>query len=321
MSEPNVDQNAVSQDAADQEAPIQSDYKVVEVAVSVLRPHPRNERIYGIEPIDEGLCRSIQELGIDTPLEITADYTVVKGHRRLKCAAHLGLKTVPCRIREDLKDDNSIIYSLIEDNRHQRSRTHLQKQRETEELIRIIQARRAWTGNQIVLGTAAGGDLDISSARDMPEEEARKLDQQIANAQEKLPEKKQGASYSIALKMSGMSPGTYGAAKRINDGVDKLREMGKEAEAKQVMRTATESSLSAAERELAAIFGETKRDVAVKNKKKKVSRVSQCQNCIDAIDALQKLLPEKSQPLSTARTILSGLKEKLAKEQEANAGD
>ena len=64
-----------------------------------LKPHRANRRVYADGPIDD-LLVSIAEHGILQPLVATKSMTLISGHRRLKAALELGLKTVPVIIRD-----------------------------------------------------------------------------------------------------------------------------------------------------------------------------------------------------------------------------
>lgn len=104
-----------------------------------LRPHKLNEQVYGAERIDPALRESIAEDGIITPLVIDQDDTILSGHRRWRVARASGLAFVPVVVREiaDPLDGERI---LIESNR-QREKTTTQRQREADELARIIGAQ------------------------------------------------------------------------------------------------------------------------------------------------------------------------------------
>lgn len=118
--------------------------EILSVPVEDLKPHPINNKIYGDEgdapPTD--LLASIASIGIDTPLEITNDGTVVKGHRRLKCAKHLGHLSVPCRVRNDLHSESSIQLALVTDNLYHRMKTIEQITKEYHTLTSLITGYR-----------------------------------------------------------------------------------------------------------------------------------------------------------------------------------
>jgi ParB/RepB/Spo0J family partition protein len=80
-----------------------------------LRPHPRNEEIYGgLE--DAELTESIRAKGILTPLLITPDGRIVGGHRRWTAARAAGLIEVPVVLFES-EDELEILEAVLENNR------------------------------------------------------------------------------------------------------------------------------------------------------------------------------------------------------------
>jgi DNA repair photolyase len=108
--------------------------------VEDLKPHPLNKRIYG-DTADDDLIAGIRQLGILTPLLVTADNVVISGHRRLDAARKLGLARVPVVI-SPLTDKLEIELALVSAN-EQRQRTVEQKIREYRHLAQIaaIQAK------------------------------------------------------------------------------------------------------------------------------------------------------------------------------------
>lgn len=115
---------------------------------SKLKNHPLNITIYGDAPQGdeqkaewEQFLASVKERGIDTPLLILPDNTIVSGHRRNRAARILGLKEVPVIVRNDLEDDLDAQETLIVSNRETRTRTNQQKALEYQALRRIEQER------------------------------------------------------------------------------------------------------------------------------------------------------------------------------------
>ena len=99
--------------------------KIETVEISLLRNNPLNEEIYGTEDVDPDLLRSIQDHGVDTPIEVLPDGTIIKGHRRKLHAEEAGLTEVPVIVRHELNSPEEVGFALIEDNRHQRNRTNI----------------------------------------------------------------------------------------------------------------------------------------------------------------------------------------------------
>jgi len=115
--------------------------KIETVEISLLRNNPLNEEIYGTEDVDPDLLRSIQDHGVDTPIEVLPDGTIIKGHRRKLHAEEAGLTEVPVIVRHELNSPEEVGFALIEDNRHQRNRTNIQKVREIMYLTGMLQTQ------------------------------------------------------------------------------------------------------------------------------------------------------------------------------------
>lgn len=97
--------------------------EVVEVDVSLLKPHPINKKIYvdDTPERDQDLAESIAKHGILERLVITKDphgdgYIIVSGVRRWRVAKRLGIKKVQCI----LKNFDNIEVAIIEYNRYRR---------------------------------------------------------------------------------------------------------------------------------------------------------------------------------------------------------
>ena len=89
--------------------------------------------IYG-DPANEadGLLESIREHGILVPLVVAKDGEVLSGHRRLACARILGIRSVPCEVR-DVPRGEARRRAVIEYNQ-QRQKTFRQHMREADVL-------------------------------------------------------------------------------------------------------------------------------------------------------------------------------------------
>ncbi len=87
-----------------------------ELAVSALRPNPRQpRRRFGRDELAE-LAASIREHGVLQPLLVrpaAGGYEVVAGERRLLAAREAGLKAVPCVVR-DVPDEFLLPLALVE---------------------------------------------------------------------------------------------------------------------------------------------------------------------------------------------------------------
>lgn len=93
-------------------------------AVCDLHEHPEQQDLIG--DISNGelndLVESIRKHGLQHPVEILPDGTVVAGHQRLRAVKILGWTEVPVRIRHDLAEagEDAVVTYLIDDNLHRR---------------------------------------------------------------------------------------------------------------------------------------------------------------------------------------------------------
>lgn len=91
---------------------------VENILLSNLKCHPRNDEFFSnVEGEEfERLKQSIQELGILTPLRISADMTIISGHQRYRAAQELGLAKVPVVMDYDLENEDEKLVQLIAAN-------------------------------------------------------------------------------------------------------------------------------------------------------------------------------------------------------------
>jgi protein gp37/ParB-like chromosome segregation protein Spo0J len=107
-------------------------------ALSSLRPHPRNDAIYG-DDADEDLVASVRARGVLVPLLVTYDGHIIAGHRRWTAARVAGLADVPV-VEFGSRDELDILDALIESNR-QRVKTNEQAAREYSVVLEVEEER------------------------------------------------------------------------------------------------------------------------------------------------------------------------------------
>ena len=103
--------------------------EIVDVAIASLTVHPLNADIYR-DDADEELVASVREHGVTTPIEITAAYVVISGHRRLSAARQAGLETIPAFVR-NYPTDEAAVTAMVRANLYRR-KTKDQRDRERE---------------------------------------------------------------------------------------------------------------------------------------------------------------------------------------------
>jgi ParB family chromosome partitioning protein len=114
------------------------------IGLDQLKPHPRNEEIYGCTESIADLVELIQLKGYVQPLTVKTDGTIVSGHRRWRALAALGWKSVPVIVRHFQTEDDEL-FVLVAENRH-RHQSPVQKIREgivVEPIARELRNRHA----------------------------------------------------------------------------------------------------------------------------------------------------------------------------------
>ena len=193
-----------------------------------LKNHLRNIEIYGDKP-DDDFVESCKH-GIDTPLLITPDGTVISGHRRRQAAIRWKHKTVPVVVRRDLVDPLDIEWTLINSNR-QREKTNEQKAREVERLLEIERERAAKR-------EAAGLKRGKESPATEPVPEREKP--------ERFQEK--GESADIAGEAVGWSGKTATAAVEVVKAIDEAEASGDTETAEDLRETLNTKGVKPAKR-------------------------------------------------------------------------
>ena len=100
-----------------------------------LKPHPLNEKLYGVEELTQSFIDSIKDKGILVPITAKQDGTIISGHRRWRAADLLNMDTVPVTtvtFNSELDERSAII-----DFNKQREKTFSQSMAEAEELEAI----------------------------------------------------------------------------------------------------------------------------------------------------------------------------------------
>lgn len=124
-----------------------------QVALTDLRPHPRQASVFNDVSDSElaELATNIKDYGLQHPIHILADGTIVSGHQRVRAARLLGWDTITAVVRDDLGEADSLtsVEHLIQENLQRRHLDPLGIARCYQELKRLAQAngRIRGTGN------------------------------------------------------------------------------------------------------------------------------------------------------------------------------
>ena len=104
------------------------------------------------------MAETYKNQGLIQPIEIDKDYQIITGERRWRAAKLAGLKKIPCRILEDLTEEQKLERRLIE-NIHHEPLTDLEKAEAIKKLIEL----RGWTirsaAEQLGVGASTIGSL------------------------------------------------------------------------------------------------------------------------------------------------------------------
>jgi ParB-like chromosome segregation protein Spo0J len=98
--------------------------KTVDRSISSLKPHPKQGEMFGdLNTIElKSLAEDMEANGLQNPIEILNDGTIICGHQRVEAAKILGWKTIACWLRDDLEalGENAVEARFIEDNLNRR---------------------------------------------------------------------------------------------------------------------------------------------------------------------------------------------------------
>ena len=187
-----------------------------------LKPHPRNEVIYGEEDVTE-LVEHIRESHWVKPLVCTSTGTIISGHRRWKAAIELRLKSVPVEVRE-FSDELAELEALLLENAN-RLKTTEQKVREAE-AWKEVETHKAKTRQIVLAGTRPNCHPDL---------------------QENFPEGHKGQARDAIANRVGLGSGrNYEKAAKVVTQIDEEASLGHPEVAKVLRKVLNEQSVDAA---------------------------------------------------------------------------
>lgn len=86
--------------------------KIEKIKVEDLKPYKNNAKIHTEEQIEQ-IMHSIQQFGMNDPIGIWKDNTIIEGNGRLEACKKLGYKEVPCIRLDHLTDKERRAYALV----------------------------------------------------------------------------------------------------------------------------------------------------------------------------------------------------------------
>lgn len=203
--------------------------------ISDLRPHPKNEKIYGYNEDVSDLIEKIKRSGQVHTLVVNSEGVILAGHRRLKACKELGIKEVDVEVRDFETPEQEIEYII--DNNATREKTNEQKAREAIELKEAISAlAKKRRNSKLKLGTS-----------DVPKLAQRQNIPDVPNLAQ--PEnQEQGKTRDILAKKVGFKSGQeVDRAIKTLETIDALDSEGRSDDAKLVRDVLNNRSVSAAE--------------------------------------------------------------------------
>lgn len=115
--------------------------EIVKLRLDELKIYPRQDELFPMHlpAEDAALAEDIKENGLQHPIEVLPNQTILAGHRRAEAALELGWTEIDAIIRYDLeeKGDRAIQEYVIHDNFHRRQLSRLDRARCTKRLIEL----------------------------------------------------------------------------------------------------------------------------------------------------------------------------------------
>jgi len=191
---------------------------IKEVDIDLLQPHPKNEKIYGAENVQE-LANEIKESGWVKELVVTdfyGGYTIVSGHRRHKAAQLLSFDKLPCVV-ECFEAEWQVIDRLLREN-DSREKTMWQKTNEYSEWKEVEKEAALWRMKQGGKGGLKKDPIDVSVDGESKPTEG------VAN----LPHLEKGKSREKAAQKVGEKARRMDDAEKVKDYVQDIEQTSPE---------------------------------------------------------------------------------------------
>lgn len=199
--------------------------KNTKMKITDLKPHPKNEEIYGYDEDIADLVERIRQSGQVHTLVINQEGYILAGHRRRRACMELGIKTVDVEIRQFSYPEEEVEF-IINDN-HYREKTVEQKAREAKAL-KEAESEKAKRRQ----ATSTGGIRPQLVAK-------------LPQAEKHI---EQGRSRDIVAQKVGLKSGReVDRAIRAVETIDKLKENGRTEDAELIKGVLNNRSASAAD--------------------------------------------------------------------------
>lgn len=204
--------------------------KTTEMKVADLKPHPKNEEIYGYGEDVSDLVEKIKKSGRVHTMTVNSKGVVLAGHRRLKACMELGIETVKAEI-VDFETPEEEIEFIVLDN-HQREKTIEQKAKEAR-ILKEVESKLA----------------EIRKSQNGGDRKSAKYKSQVPDSAHPIVEKDNtGKARDIVAKNVGLRSGheVDRAIMAVNK-IEELRKAGRVEDAELIRGVLNNRSVSAAE--------------------------------------------------------------------------
>lgn len=102
----------------------------MEMKVADLKPHPKNEEIYGANEDVSDLVEKIKKSGRVHTMTVNSKGIVLAGHRRLKACIELGIETVNTEIVDFDTPEEEIEFIVLDNHQRKRQSNRRRKKQE-----------------------------------------------------------------------------------------------------------------------------------------------------------------------------------------------
>lgn len=220
--------------------------------ISDLKPHPKNEEIYGHNERISDLIEKIKRSGQVHTLVVTSNGTVLAGHRRLRACKELGIEEVDVEVVDFDTPEQEVEYLI--DNNATREKSNEQKAREAvvlKQTLSVLAEKRK--KSKLKQNRSLNSSSDVvahQGATDVPNSAPRNnLSTDTPNlAERREDDSVTGKTREIIAKKVGLKSG-HEADRAINTigKVDELKKEGRIEDAELITDVMNNRSISAAD--------------------------------------------------------------------------
>lgn len=202
--------------------------KTMRMKIADLKPHPKNEEIYGYNEDVSDLVEKIKRSKSVHTLVINSDNYILAGHRRRRACMELGIKEVDVEVRDFNSPEEEL--EFIIDNNATREKTAEQKSREAKAL-KEVESVLALKRKEV-----AGKNYGIGMQKHVP------------NSAQPIAKDDKGKSRDVVAKKVGFKSGheVDRGIKAINK-IDELTQQGRIEDAELIRGVLNNGSVSGAE--------------------------------------------------------------------------